>query len=129
VAPYTVHAATPQMKAWAQQMQDAGLELFVLSNNRGRRPQSFAEALGIPHVNRAWKPFTKKAEQVMKQRGYSPSETAFIGDQIFTDTACAKWCGACAVCVRPIEFHRFILRFRYWLEIPFRQYYHRKCRK
>ena len=120
VAPYTVHAADEQMTAWVEGLKAAGLDLFVLSNNRGTRPEVFSEALGLPYAKKAWKPFTKQAKAIMAEREFSAGETAFIGDQIYTDVCCAKWCGATAVLVRPIEFHRFILRFRYWLEWPFR---------
>ena len=120
VAPYTVDAADEKMRAWTDGLRAAGLELFVLSNNRGTRPEVFSGALGLPFRKRAWKPFTKHAKAVMAERGFTPRETAFIGDQIYTDVCCAKWCGALAVLVHPIEFHRFILRFRYWLEWPFR---------
>ena len=120
VAPYTVHEADERMIAWVRGLKDAGLDVFVLSNNRGERPERFSAALGLPFRKKAWKPFTKQAKAVMAARGYSPRETCFIGDQIYTDVCCAKWCGACAVLVRPIEFSRFILRFRYWLEWPFR---------
>ena len=120
VAPYTVDTADDRMRAWADGLRAAGLELFVLSNNRGERPEIFSGALGLPFRKKAWKPFTKHARAVMAERGYAPHETAFIGDQIYTDVCCAKWCGAHAVLVEPIEFHRFILKFRYWLEWPFR---------
>ena len=120
VAPYTVHAADERMRSWVQDLQDAGLELFLLSNNRGERPERFSSALGLPFRKKAWKPFTKQARAVIREHGHTPRETAFIGDQIYTDVCCARWCGAFAVLVRPIEFHRFILRFRYWLEWPFR---------
>ena len=129
VAPYTVDDATERMKAWVQGLKDAGLELFILSNNRGERPDIFAAAFDLPFRKKAWKPFTKAAKEVMAERGYAPGETAFIGDQIYTDTACAKWCGAFAVLVHPIEFNRFILRFRYWLEFPFRLKYRWKYMK
>ena len=120
IAPYTVPAADERMIAWVRSLQTAGLELFVLSNNRGDRPARFSSAFALPFRRKAWKPFTKHAKAVMAERGFSPRETAFIGDQIYTDVCCAKWCGAHAVLVRPIEFNRFILRFRYWLEWPFR---------
>lgn len=120
VAPYTVHAADERMTAWVEGLKAAGLDVFVLSNNRGHRPETFSAALCLPHAKKAWKPFTKQARRIMAERGFTPAETAFIGDQIYTDVCCAKWCGATAVLVRPIEFHRFILRFRYWLEWPFR---------
>ena len=38
VAPYTVPAADAAMCAWVEGLKAAGLELFVLSNNRGARP-------------------------------------------------------------------------------------------
>ena len=123
VAPYTVQEATPRMTAWVRRMKEAGFELFILSNNRGERPEKFAAAFDLPYRKKAWKPFTKAAKEVMAERGYTPAETAFIGDQIYTDTACAKWCGAFAVTVHPIEFNRFVLRLRYWLEFPFRLKY------
>ena len=124
VAPYSSDTATERMKAWVRGLQDAGLELYILSNNRGTRPEIFAGELGLPYRKKAWKPFPKAAKALLSERGYSPKETAFIGDQIYTDTACAKWCGAFAVLVRPIELQNFLLRFRYWLEFPFRL----KCR-
>lgn len=120
LAPYTVQEADENMRAWVDGLRGAGLELFILSNNRGERPARFAAALGLPFRKKAWKPFPRQARAVMAERGYSGAETAFIGDQIYTDVACAKWCGARAVLVHPIEFNRFILRFRYWLEWPFR---------
>ena len=120
VAPYTVAEATERMIAWVKTMQQAGLKLFVLSNNRGTRPETFSAALGLPYRKRARKPFPKAAKAVMAEQGFRPDETAFIGDQIYTDTACAKWCGAFAVLVKPIELSNFWLRLRYWLEGPFR---------
>ena len=129
VAPYTVNDASERMIEWVNEMKAAGLELFVLSNNRGERPERFAAALGLEWCKKAWKPFTKNARRVMCERGFSPEETAVIGDQIYTDVCCAKWCGAFAVLVHPIEFNRFILRFRYWLEVPFRLKYQWKYMK
>ena len=120
VAPYTVHAADGDMIAWVERMRGAGLELYVLSNNRGQRPETFSDALGLPFRKKAWKPFTRHARNVLAERGYRAEETAFVGDQIYTDVCCAKWCGAMAVLVRPIEFSRWVLKFRYRLEWPFR---------
>lgn len=120
IAPYTLHEASPRLRAWAEGMKAAGLELFILSNNRGTRPALFAEALGVDYVKRANKPFTKAARRVLAERGWRPEQTALIGDQIYTDTLCARRLGAFAVLVRPIAFTNFLLRLRYWLEFPFR---------
>lgn len=123
IAPYTINEATPRLKAWVEEMKAAGLKLFILSNNKGDRPAIFAEALGLEYVNKAWKPFTKVARSVLEQKGYSAAETAVIGDQIYTDTLCAKSLGAYAVLVHPILFSNFLLKLRYWLEVPFRLKY------
>ncbi|MGN1003178.1 MAG: YqeG family HAD IIIA-type phosphatase [Oscillospiraceae bacterium] len=120
IAPYTCQEASPRLKAWVGEMKRAGLELFILSNNRGERPALFAEALGVGYVKKAHKPSTKKARQVLADRGYTPAETALIGDQIYTDVLCAKRLGALAVLVHPIAFSHFLLKLRYGLELPFR---------
>ena len=119
LAPYTQNQVTDQMRDWVSTMRGAGLELFILSNNRGERPAIFGTGLGLPYRKTARKPFPKKARAVMAERGFRASETAFIGDQIYTDTACAKWSGAYAVLVHPIAFTNPWLRLRYWLEFPF----------
>ena len=120
LAPYTVNEPTQKMKDWAREMKGAGLELFILSNNRGERPCIFAGALGIGFVKKARKPFTAAARRVLAQFGAAPEQTALVGDQIYPDTLCAKSLGASAVLVRPIKFPNIFLRLRYWLEAPFR---------
>ena len=71
VAPYTVPDASERMKAWVRGLREAGLELFVLSNNRGERPERFAAAFGLPYRKKAWKPFTRAAKEVMAVRNTS----------------------------------------------------------
>ena len=123
IAPYTINEASPRLKGWVESMKKAGLELFILSNNKGERPAVFAEALGLEYVKKAWKPFTKVAKEVLEQKGIRASEAAVIGDQIYTDTCCGKWIGAFTVLVHPIEFSNIWLKLRYWLEFPFRLKY------
>lgn len=120
LAPYTVSEPTQKMKDWAGEMRSAGLELFILSNNRGARPEIFARALGVDFIKKARKPFTAAARTVLLRYGAAPEQTAVVGDQIYTDTLCAKALGALAVLVKPIKFTNIFLRLRYWLEAPFR---------
>lgn len=120
LAPYTVNEPERRLTDWAQILRGAGLELFILSNNRGVRPAIFAGALGIDFVGKAHKPFTAAAKKVLSEHGAAPEQTALVGDQIYTDTLCAKRLGAVAVLVEPIKFTNIFLRLRYWLEAPFR---------
>lgn len=120
LAPYTVNEPTQRMRDWVRGMRDAGLEVFILSNNRGERPELFARALGVDFVKKAKKPFTAAARAALAGLGVAPEQAAVLGDQIYTDTLCAKALGATAVLVRPIKFTNIFLRLRYWLEAPFR---------
>lgn len=120
LAPYTVHEASEALRAWVLEMQSGGLELYILSNNKGDRPGGFAAALGLPYRKRSRKPSVRTAREIMAERRCGPAQTALIGDQVYTDVLCAKRCGVYAVLVRPIEFNHFWLRLRYWAEAPFR---------
>ncbi|MCM1149826.1 MAG: hypothetical protein NC319_07055, partial [Butyricicoccus sp.] len=68
LAPYTVNEPTQRMKDWARGMKDAGLEVFILSNNKGDRPEIFARALGVDFIKKARKPFTAAARAVLAGR-------------------------------------------------------------
>ena len=122
-APYPVHEAPEALRAWVLEMRSGGLELYILSNNKGDRPKNFAAALGLPYRKHSRKPFTATARKIMAERGCGPTQTALVGDQVYTDVLCAKRCGAYAVLVKPIEFNHFWLRLRYWAEAPFRMGY------
>ena len=123
LAPYTVDTAGPALREWVRRLRSAGLRCYILSNNRGERPEKFAAALDLPYRKRAKKPSPRAAREVLAELGFRPAETALIGDQIYTDALCARRCGAKAVVVKPIEFSNFWLRLRYWAELPFRMAY------
>ena len=123
IAPYTDDRPTPELLRWAGEMRKAGLELFILSNNHGSRPEIFASALQIEYVRKARKPFPQVMRREMRRLGVPPGETALVGDQIYTDALCAKLCGAMSVVVRPIQFSNPLLAVRFGLEFPFRAAY------
>lgn len=124
LAPYHIHEATQELKNWLQSLSDADIELFILSNNHGDRPKIFSKQLGIDYINRAKKPQCKNALAVIEQKGYKLSESALIGDQIYTDVLCAVRCKITPVCVRPICVSRNpLMAIRYFFELPFRRMY------
>lgn len=129
LAPYTVDTASERLRGWVRDMRAAGLELYILSNNKGDRPERFAAELGIPFRKRAKKPATAAALDVLREVGVAPEQAALIGDQIYTDTLCAKRCGMFAVTVTPIEFSNVFLRLRWWAEFPFRNAYRKRSRQ
>ncbi len=118
--PYGENETPQALKDWSAGMKAAGLELFILSNNRGVRPSHFAGALSIGFVGRAHKPGTKKLLEICRERRLAPEQCALIGDQIYTDVLCAVRAGALAVLVRPIRLSNPLLAVRYAMELPFR---------
>ena len=120
LAPYTDDNASGRLVEWAEKLKKSGLKLFILSNNKGKRPERFAKALGIEYIGKARKPFTKTARQALEKMGLAPEKAALVGDQIYTDTLCAVRTGMLAVLVEPIKFTNIFLWLRYQLERPFR---------
>lgn len=120
LAPYSRPTPTVALRNWVDALKKAGIEPFILSNNRGRRPRVFAEALTLDYMNRARKPSTKKLFEALKKKGVPPQNTAIMGDQIYTDVVCGKRAGVMTILIDPIELKSPLLLVRYWLELPFR---------
>jgi len=117
---YAKGSPTPQVLAWMEALQTAGVTLYIISNNRNRqRISRYAEACGIPHVARAGKPSPKTLHTAMQQLGRQPGQSALMGDQIFTDGLAANRAGALSIVVKPLEMRGWF-RLRYLLEQPFR---------
>jgi len=121
VSPYKVDKVTEKAYIWASAMKKAGITLFIVSNNRGRRPECFADQLGVPYINRAGKPSPRGVQEAMAYAGVPRENTALVGDQIYTDMLCARLAGVTAILVEPIKFTYPWLQWRYWLETPFRK--------
>ena len=66
-------------------LKDMGFAVTVVSNNKGPRVASFAEAVRVSYVPKAGKPLGKGYSRAMQIMGTVPETTVVIGDQIFTD--------------------------------------------
>lgn len=128
LSPYDLNAPTDELTAWVDALRSAGIDMFILSNNRGNRPEIFSAALGVDYAGRAGKPFTRVLRSVIAQRGHALSETALIGDQVYTDVLCAAGGGIRSILVKPINMKNPLLALRYCLEAPFRAIYKKRNR-
>ena len=122
LAPYKVPHPAPEVVAWKEALDRAGIRLFLLSNSRKpHRARHFAEALGIPFQGHSGKPKRGGYFKAMERMGARPEETVMVGDQIFTDTLGANRAGVVPLLVEPIRLvgnpGRYI---RYAVETPFR---------
>lgn len=75
----------PGIEQWVKDMQNAGINLMIVSNNYDKRVGPFARLLGLPYVSFSTKPLPRGFFKAMKKLGANRKNTAIVGDQIFTD--------------------------------------------
>lgn len=122
LVPYGVARPDDRLQVWCRGLKEAGVALFVLSNNRhSERPRVFCQAMGIPFIGHAGKPKTAGFHQAMKQLNVTARQTAIVGDQVFTDVLGGNRAGVATILVKPISLAGNPGRFlRYAAEFPFR---------
>lgn len=76
---------TQELHRWLREVRQRGFQLCIVSNSRSTRAGEVAKELGLPIIAEAWKPRRKAFRAAMAVLGASASETAVVGDQVFTD--------------------------------------------
>ncbi|MBY4965969.1 YqeG family HAD IIIA-type phosphatase [Streptococcus suis] len=93
---------TPEMRQWLHDLQDAGIPVVVVSNNKYERVKRAVEKFGIEFEAFALKPFTFGINRALKRFDVQPQEVVMIGDQLMTDIRAAKRAGLKSVLVKPL---------------------------
>lgn len=93
---------TPEMRQWLHDLQDAGIPVVVVSNNKYERVKRAVEKFGIEFEAFALKPFTLGINRALKRFDVQPYEVVMIGDQLMTDIRAAKRAGLKSVLVKPL---------------------------
>lgn len=100
---------------WLQKLEQAGFRVCIVSNNLQSKIGAIAQSLGIPLVAQAGKPRNKAFTQGMKIMGTMASQTAVIGDQLFTDILGGNRLGLVTILVVPMGkrelLHTRLLRY------------------
>jgi len=121
IAAYNEDTPSPAVEKWANDVKQRGIELYIVSNSlRKKRVGAFEQQLGIGVIMNAQKPSPTGVYQAMEAAGYSAGSSAFIGDQIFTDTLAANRAGVVSIIVKPKQFTNPFLALRFACETPFR---------
>ncbi|MBQ9030783.1 MAG: HAD hydrolase-like protein [Parasporobacterium sp.] len=84
-------------------LHDLGFQTCIISNNHENRVAPFAERTRSLYVCDAGKPKVWGYRKGMELMGTTPSETVFMGDQLFTDIFGANRTGIPSILVRPIR--------------------------
>ena len=84
--------ATPleRVKKLKKDLEDNGIELIIVSNNRGKRVQKYSSELCVKYWSTLGKPFAIRITKIMKSLNINKDEVIMIGDQIVTDISCAN---------------------------------------
>ena len=93
---------TPEMRQWLHDLQDAGIPVVVVSNNKYERVKRAVEKFGIEFEAFALKTFTFGINRALKRFDVQPYEVIMIGDQLMTDIRAAKRAGLKSVLVKPL---------------------------
>ncbi len=103
---------TEGLEDWLKYMKESGIKLTILSNSTDKRLTPFAEKIGLDFISLGLKPLPFGYLRALKRLGTEKSETAIIGDQIFTDIIGGKSAGVKTVLLTLIEPEKS-LRFRF----------------
>lgn len=88
--------------AWIDECKSLGLKLCLVSNTRNpSRLAALSEVFGIPYAKGRMKPSRDAFQDALRIVGTEPSETAMIGDQMFTDVWGGNRLGLITILVRP----------------------------
>lgn len=120
IAPYGQVTLDNQVLSWAGELKAAGVGLYIVSNNKGQRPEIFSKLLDVPYIKRAGKPSPRGVREALENAGVPPDRAALAGDQIYTDTIAANLAKVKMMLVEPIRFTNPFLAIRYFFELPFR---------
>lgn len=118
---------TPPVLAWLEALAQTGIAVSFVSNNHADRVNTFNAGLNYFAIPDSGKPLGNAINDAMAHMGTGPSDTAVIGDQIFTDVYAGKRRGLRCFLVKPIRDKKTLFfRFKRLLERPVIRHYQRK---
>lgn len=82
---YKLFLPTEKAVKLIEELKANDIRPIVVSNNRGKRVSSYANALNIEYVSSAKKPFPRVLNKTIESKGINRDELLFVGDQMMTD--------------------------------------------
>lgn len=123
LASKTTRLPDNEVRTFIQNLQQANVRLFVLSNNHHNRVSRFAQALGLPYCANGFKPFPFAFRHAVKAMGLRKEDVVAVGDQIYTDVLGGHLSGLRVWMVAPYGGggRSWFYRLRRRTEMPFIQ--------
>lgn len=94
--------------AFINNLQHKGFKICILSNSTKKRVARLNKILGLPAICNGCKPWKHSYIKAMKLMNTYASNTAVIGDQIFTDILGGNKLGLYTILVNPISTKEFL---------------------
>lgn len=114
---------------WVQEIKNSGIQIVLISNNGGKRVESFAKILDCPFIAAASKPARKAYIAALQLLGTALQNTVAVGDQIFTDVWGANRAGITSILVTPIApGESFFIKLKRKFEYRYIKKYYKKKR-
>jgi HAD superfamily phosphatase (TIGR01668 family) len=108
LVPWNDRAVYPRLASYLARLAERGFRLCIVSNNSRERGGQLALDLGVPAVWYAVKPRRRAFRKALQILDLTASETAVVGDQIFTDVLGGNRLGLYTILVTPINDKEFI---------------------
>lgn len=125
--PYAQAVPSDRLCTWLSGLCEQGFRIAIVSNAKQERVERFCAGfpkasfpLEVISVAESGKPLDKGFREACNRMSLEPSQTAMIGDQLFTDIWGGNRFGAMTILVKPIapdleppfvRFKRFFERF------------------
>ena len=114
-------APSAAVDAWLREMQENGILLYILSNNKSpSRTASYAQCIGCDWRHKSKKPSPKGFLAAAAHLGLQPHELAIVGDQIYTDVLGGLRSGMWTLMVQSTDTYLWYFPLRRLAELPFR---------
>lgn len=101
--PYTVATPSPETMEMAKRFAEAGITMYITSNNKGQRVHTYSQALGVECACLMAKPFSFKIKRLLREKGIDPHATMLVGDQIETDVKAGNGAHVRVLLTEPLD--------------------------
>lgn len=101
--PYTEKNPNKKLKDLFDMLKEMGFKVIIFSNATKKRLEPFKNGLVVDCSYSSKKPSKRKFLKVLKMFDYDLSETAIIGDQLFTDIFGGNRVGIKTILVNPMS--------------------------
>lgn len=103
IADYNTSKPSNDIVELINRIKSIGFKIYILSNNHKNRLNPFLNDLNVRGQTDLGKPFIGKINKLIKENNINKDKILFIGDQLMTDTKCAKKLGVYNILIDPIK--------------------------